>query len=111
MFKGIMNRETKIHLIFWHISGHCTINTSCNFNIYAFIRRFYPKRLTVHSGYTFFVSMRKLIGKSNNLNWNNSWELNSQAFVLQMQCFTTEPQERRSFRTQNFVISLKTDYI
>ncbi len=26
--------------------------------IYAFIRRFYPKRLSVHSGYTFFfVSM------------------------------------------------------
>ncbi len=24
--------------------------------IYAFIRRFYPKRFTVHSGYTFFVS-------------------------------------------------------
>ncbi len=25
--------------------------------IYAFSRRFYPKRITVHSGYTFFVSM------------------------------------------------------
>ncbi len=25
--------------------------------IYAFSRRFYPKRLTVHSGYTFIVSM------------------------------------------------------
>ncbi len=25
--------------------------------MYAFSRRFYPKRLTVHSGYTFFVSM------------------------------------------------------
>ncbi len=25
--------------------------------IYAFSRCFYPKRLTVHSGYTFFVSM------------------------------------------------------
>ncbi len=25
--------------------------------IYAFSRRFYPKRLTVQSGYTFFVSM------------------------------------------------------
>ncbi len=25
--------------------------------IYAFSRRFYPKQLTVHSGYTFFVSM------------------------------------------------------
>ncbi len=26
-------------------------------HIYAFSKRFYPKRLTVHSGYTFFVSM------------------------------------------------------
>ncbi len=26
-------------------------------SIYAFSRRFYPKRLTVHSGYTFIVSM------------------------------------------------------
>ncbi len=25
--------------------------------IYAFSRHFYPKRLTVHSGYTFFISM------------------------------------------------------
>ncbi len=25
--------------------------------IYSFSRRFYPKRLTVHSGYTFFVSI------------------------------------------------------
>ncbi len=25
--------------------------------MYAFRRRFYPKRLTVHSGYAFFVSM------------------------------------------------------
>ncbi len=25
--------------------------------IYAFSRRFYPKRLTVHSGYTFIVSL------------------------------------------------------
>ncbi len=29
--------------------------------IYAFSRRFYPKRLTVHSGYTFIVSMYKHI--------------------------------------------------
>ncbi len=25
--------------------------------IYAFSRRFYPKRLTVHSGYTCFITM------------------------------------------------------
>ncbi len=48
---------------------------------FTFSRRFYPKRLTVHSGYTFFVSMCV------------SWELNPQPFVLQTHCSTTEPQE------------------
>ncbi len=43
--------------------------------IYAFSRRFYPKRHTVHSGYTFFVSMCV------------SWELNPQPFALLTQCF------------------------
>ncbi len=46
------------------------------------IRRFYPKRLTVHSGYIFFVSMCV------------PWELNPQPFALLTQCSTTEPQER-----------------
>ncbi len=50
-------------------------------DIYAFSRRFYPKRLTVHSGYTFFVSMCV------------PWELNPQPFALLTQCSTTEPQE------------------
>ncbi len=49
--------------------------------MYAFSRRFYPKRLKVHSGYTFF--MRMCI----------PWEMNPQPFVLLMQCSTTEPQE------------------
>ncbi len=49
--------------------------------IYAFSRRFYPKRLTVHSGYTFFISMCV------------PWELNPQPFALLTQCSTTEPQE------------------
>ncbi len=39
----------------------------------------YPKRLTVHSGYTFFNSMCV------------SWELNPQPFALLTQCSTTEP--------------------
>ncbi len=47
----------------------------------TFNRRFYPKRLTGHSGYTFFVSMCVL------------WELNPQPFALLTQCSTTEPQE------------------
>ncbi len=53
--------------------------------IYAFSRRFYPKRLTVHSGYTifiyFFISMCV------------PWEMNPCPFALLMQCSTTEPQE------------------
>ncbi len=48
--------------------------------IYAFSRCFYPKRLTVHSGYTCFVSMCV------------PWELNPQPFALLTQCSTTEPQ-------------------
>ncbi len=50
--------------------------------IYAFSRRFYPKLLTVHSGYTFFVSICV------------PWELNPQPFALLTQCSTTEPKER-----------------
>ncbi len=49
--------------------------------VYAFSRRFYPKRLTVHSGYTNFVSTCV------------SWESNPQPFALLTQCSTTEPQE------------------
>ncbi len=49
--------------------------------IYAFSRHFYPKQLTVHSGYTFIVSMCV------------PWELNPQPFALLMQCSTAEPQE------------------
>ncbi len=30
-FKGVMNLEIKIPLIFWCIRGHCTIKTFCNF--------------------------------------------------------------------------------
>ncbi len=33
------------------------IGVTFTFYIYAFSRRFYPKRLTLHSGYTFIVSM------------------------------------------------------
>ncbi len=45
--------------------------------IYAFSRRFYPKLLTVYSGYTCVL-----------------WELNPQPFALLTQCSTTEPQEQ-----------------
>ncbi len=49
--------------------------------IYAFSRHFYPKQLTVHSGYAIFVSMCV------------PWQLNPQPFALLLQCSTTEPQE------------------
>ncbi len=61
------------------------IITKCAYiYIYAFSRRFYPKRLTVHSGYTFFVSMCV------------PWEFNPQPFELLTQYSTTEPQEHLS---------------
>ncbi len=61
-------------ILFLHLSSYIYIY------IYAFSRRFYPKRLTVHSGYTFFISMCV------------PWELNPQPFALLTQCSTTEPQ-------------------
>ncbi len=48
------------------------------FFIYAFSRRFYPKWLTVHSGYTFSLVCVP-------------WESNPQPFALLTQCSTTEP--------------------
>ncbi len=51
--------------------------------IYAFSRCFYPKRLTVHSGYTCFITMCV------------PWESNPQPFALLTQCSTTEPQEQK----------------
>ncbi len=51
--------------------------------IYAFSRRFYPKRLTVLSGYSFLISICV------------PWESNPQPFALLTQCSTTEPQEHR----------------
>ncbi len=51
--------------------------------IYAFSRRFYPKRLKAFRLYIFFISMCV------------PWELNPQSFALLMQCSTTEPQEHK----------------
>ncbi len=50
--------------------------------IYAFSRRFYPKRLTVHSGYTLFCQYACSLG------------IEPTTFALLTQCSTTEPQER-----------------
>ncbi len=49
--------------------------------IYAFSRRFYPKRLTITFRLYIFISMCVL------------WESNPQSFALLTQCSTTEPQE------------------
>ncbi len=56
------------------------IYTYTSVYVYAFSRRFYPKRLTVYSGYTFFVSMCSL-------------GIEPTTFALLTQCSTTEPQE------------------
>ncbi len=68
--------------------------TACNIHIYAFSRRFYPKQLTVHSGYTFFVSM-----------CGTHWELNPQPFALLTQCSTTEPQEHTKEKAKHEIAS------
>ncbi len=51
--------------------------------IYAFSRHFYPKRVTVHSGYNYIFFLSMCV----------PWELNPQPFALLTQCSTTEPQE------------------
>ncbi len=59
----------------------CIAKTNYYIYIYAFSRRFYPKWLTVHSGYTFiFVSTCSL-------------GIEPTTFALLTQCSTTEPQE------------------
>ncbi len=64
--------------------------------IYAFSRRFYPKRLTVHSGYTFFYqyvcSLGILGGHVPPKVYGGyahvcvPWESNPQSFALLTQC-------------------------
>ncbi len=56
--------------------------------ICAFSRPFYPKRLTVHSDYTFFF------------NSCVPWKLNPQPFAPLTQCSTTEPQEHWNWSWQ-----------
>ncbi len=81
------NATLRILLIFPLFSCcHCFEGNSIILT-YTFIRHFYLKRLTVHSSYTFIISMCV------------SWELNPQPFTLLTQCSTTEPQEHESFLT------------
>ncbi len=51
-------------------------------HLYAFNRYFYPKRLTVHSGYTFFYQYLCFLGAEP-----------TTVFVLLTQCSTTEQQK------------------
>ncbi len=52
--------------------------------IYAFSRRFYPKRLTIALRLYILISMCV------------PWESNPQPFALLTQCSTTEPQEQNT---------------
>ncbi len=64
------------------ITGNKMSTPYVNIYIYAFSRHFYPKRLTVHSGYTFFCQYVCSLGiEPTNL------------CALLTQCSTTEPQE------------------
>ncbi len=60
-----------------HTEGECFIYIY----VYAFSRRFYPKRLTVHSVYTYFCHYMCSLG------------IEPTTFALLTQCSTTEPQE------------------
>ncbi len=66
--------------IYIHIYIQTHTHTHTHTHIYIFSRRFYPKQLTVHSGYTFFVSVCSL-------------GIEPPTFALLTQCSTTEPQE------------------
>ncbi len=55
-------------------------NVFIYYYLHVFSRCFYPKRLTVHSGYTCFVSMCSL-------------GIEPTTFALLTQCSTTEPRE------------------
>ncbi len=72
-----------LRIVSYHIAS--VVASYVSLHLHAFIRCFYPKQLTVHSGYTFIVKMCV------------PWELNLQPFALLMQCSTTEPQEQRMY--------------
>ncbi len=85
--RGYLNITTILETTHWTNVTLETVLCCCDFiqqhthiYIYSFSRCFYPKRLTVHSTYTFFVHMCV------------PWELNPQPFVLLTQCSTTEPK-------------------
>ncbi len=71
------------------------------FFTFTFIRHFYPKWLTVHSGYTFFVSNIMCV----------PWELNPQPFALLTQCVSSkEPKKLNSFNSVYLFYPVLTDF-
>ncbi len=62
--------------------------------IYAFSRRFYPKRLTVHSGYTFFCQYVCSLG------------IEPTTFALLTQCSTTEPREHSKSSVISYIVDI-----
>ncbi len=54
-YKNHFNQTEKCAKSKIRFSPFCKINSQNIFYIYVFSRHFYPKRLTVHSGYTFFL--------------------------------------------------------
>ncbi len=79
--QGRAARFARHHAIFYVTAHYIYIY------IYAFSRRFYSKRLTVNTGYTFIVSMCV------------PWKLNPQPFAQLTQWSTTEPQEHIRMRS------------
>ncbi len=69
-----------LYFIFVYIFNKVVFKVICIY-IYAFSRRFYPKRLTVHSCYTYFCQYMCSLG------------IEPTTFALLTQCSTTEPQE------------------
>ncbi len=63
--------------------GRKPVYSCLNELLFTFSRCFYPKRLKVHSGYTYFGQYMCSLG------------IEPTAFVLLTQCSTTEPQELR----------------
>ncbi len=75
--------------------------------IYAFSRRFYPKRLTVHSGYTFSLVCAFPGNRTHNLLrcWRNALPLNHTGTHIWPR--TTKPAIRVNFLSLRFIHYLK----
>ncbi len=76
---------------------HLQICSLISFTFMHLCRHFYPKRLTVHSGYTFIVSMCSL-------------GIEPTTFALLTQCSTTEPQEHTHKLTVKMIFGHNQEY-